>query len=1100
MNTFISKINNLQYLWICCCILMVSCLDVQKEMTTEFSELSSEKSGVLFSNTITENDSLSYFKFPYIFMGGGVSIGDINNDGLSDLFLIGNMVPNKLYLNKGNFEFEDITENAGISGDQRWYTGATMCDINNDGFLDIYLSVSGIDSNTENQLFVNNGDLSFTESGSDFGINDKSNSIQSTFFDYDNDGDIDLFVANYPSVPISQGNMFYETKMKENEPAESGHLYRNDGQGKFSDITQEAGVQNFGLTLGLIASDFNNDGWQDLYLSNDFNVPDYFYINNQDGTFREVVKEATGHVSMFGMGIDASDFNNDGLIDLVQAEMSPDDYVRSRVNMASMSPRNFEEGVSMGFHYQYMQNSLQLNNGINNQNIPMMSEISRFANMASTDWSWSTLFADLDNDGWKDIYITNGMKRDVNDNDVNNKANPTSFKQAFNIEITDYPSEPIANFVYRNKKGLSFEKKAEDWGLDFKGFSNGMAYGDLDNDGDLDLVINNIDQLASLFKNETTGMNYLKVALKGPVKNPFGLGAKVTVVSGQNSQVQEMTLTRGFQSSVEPILHFGLGNSSSIDTIKVRWSDGKVQTIVNTSANQLLVLDYSNNEGKQNEIITRNDNFNDITSISNINFTHSEDLYDDYISEPLLPYRYSMLGGALAVGDVNGDGLEDFYAGNAAGSRSTLYLQNTDATFSELEGPWLNDTNQEDTGALFYDFDNDGDLDLYVASGGSENLNMEDRLYLNTKEGFVKGKSSLPQIAFSSKTLAVSDFDKDGLMDLFVGGRNVAGKYPFPAESMLLRNLGGSNTNLNFERIKAPFGKDSNEVGMVTDAVWADLDGDSWEELILTGEWMPITIYKNNKGILIESTEDYGLNNTKGWWNTLHMTDVDKDGDLDIIAGNLGLNHKYKSTSDSPFEVYAADFDENGSNDIVFTYNKKGMQVPLRGRECSVQQVPAIGVRYKSFRDFANADIEDIYGQGPLNKALHYRTDTFAHLWFENKGGSFQSHELPVSAQLSTINSITSIDYNNDTYPDILVQGNLFNSEAETPRSDGGMGMILLGSPNGYSEVPPSESGLFLRSDVKVCKKIKLSNNRIGYLILSNNSDLKLLEFNKKKI
>ncbi|MDW5290151.1 VCBS repeat-containing protein [Formosa sp. PL04] len=1081
------------------CILIASCTSKSEKSQTAFLEITANTSNILFSNTITDNDSLTYSKFPYIYNGGGVAIGDINNDGLSDVFFTGNMVPNKLYLNKGNLKFDDISDKAGVSGDSRWYTGVAMTDINNDGFLDIYLSVSGVGTHTENQLLINNGDNTFTESASKYGINDSSNSIQSTFFDYDNDGDIDLFVANYPAVPISQGNMFYDAKMKENNLRESGHLYRNDGNGNFSNVTQEAGVQNFGLTLGLIASDFNNDGWQDLYLSNDFNVPDYFYINNQDGTFKEVLKEATGHVSMFAMGIDASDFNNDGLTDLIQVEMSPEDYVRARVNMASMNPQQFEEAVSVGFHYQYMQNSLQLNNGVNENNIPIMSEISRFANMASTDWSWSTLFADLDNDGWKDIYITNGMKRDVNDNDVNNKVNPTSFKQAFNIEITDYPSEPIANYVYRNMGGIEFEKKGNDWGLDFEGFSNGMAYGDLDNDGDLDLVINNIDKQASLFKNETTGTNYLRVALKGPDKNPLALGAKVSLLSNQNTQTQEMTLTRGFQSSMEPILHFGLGANPDINKIKVLWPDGTEQVIKNPKSNQLLVLEHSNNTGEVSRVAPSTSLFNDITTASKINFKHSEDLYDDYQSEPLLPYKYSMLGGALAVGDANGDGLEDFFAGNATGSKSMLYLQNNDGTFTELDGPWLKDVNQEDISAVFYDFDNDGDQDLYVASGGSLNQDLTDRLYLNTEEGFIKSKSSLPQTAISTKAIAICDFDKDGLMDLFVGGRNVPGKYPVPATSVLLRNLGGKNQDLKFEIVKSPFGEDSDKIGMVTDAVWADLDGDSWEELILTGEWMPITVYQNNKGHLTNKTEDYGFENTKGWWYSLHVTDVDNDGDLDIVAGNLGLNYKYKSKPDSPFEVYSADFDENGSNDIVFTYNKKGKQVPLRGRECSSQQVPAIAKRYKTFREFAKADLQDIYGQGPLSKALHYKTDTFAHLWFENKNGnSFLPHELPVKSQLSSVNSIASIDYNNDEYQDLLLFGNLYQAEAETPKSDAGLGLVLIGSADGFSDVSQQESGLFFRDDIKNIRSIKLTNGEIGYLLGANNNTLKLISFNQE--
>jgi hypothetical protein len=549
---------------------------------------------------------------------------------------------------------------------------------------------------------------------------------------------------------------------------------------------------------------------------------------------------------------------------------------------------------------------------------------------------------------------------------------------------------------------------------------------------------------------------------------------------------------------MSPILHFGLGNDSTIDEIKVSWPDGTQQVILNPIANQLLTLDYSNNEGKQHENTSYKNNFNDITSISNIDFAHTEDLYDDYLFEPLLPYKYSMLGGALAVGDVNGDGLEDFYAGNAAGSKSILYIQNSDATFVEQEGPWDNDSSQEDISAVFYDFDSDGDLDLYVTSGGNENQDLEDRLYINTKEGFVKSKTSLPQFKISSKTIAICDYDKDGLMDLFVGGRNVPGNYPTAATSFLLRNIGGKDRELKFEIMESPFGKDSDKIGMVTDAVWADLDGDTWEELILTGEWMPITVYQNDKGKLRNKTEDYQLGDTKGWWYSLHAVDIDQDGDLDLVAGNLGLNYKYKSTKDSPFEVYSADFDENGSNDIVFTYHKKGKLVPLRGLECSSQQVPAIAVRYKTYRDFAKADLVDIYGEYPLKKALHYKTDTFAHLWFENKNGkSFSPHQLPNRSQLSSINSIASIDYNNDKYPDLLLVGNLYQAEVETPRNDAGIGLVLVGSATGFKVVDPIESGLFIRGDIKSIAPIKLANGKKSFLLGANNEKLRLIEFKK---
>lgn len=1101
MNSVFFDFFGLKALSFLIVVLICSCnqsINSDVSNKTFFKEISGTESHLLFANSITENDSLTYFKFPYIYMGGGVAVGDINNDGLSDIFLTGNMVDNRLYLNKGNMQFEDISASANIMGDQRWYTGVTMTDINNDGFLDLYLSVSGKYEDTRNQLFINNGDLTFTEKAKDFGLDDTSNSIQSTFFDYDNDGDIDLFVANYPLAELSQGNLFYAEKMKENDPKESGHLYRNDGNERFTDVTKDAGVQNFGLTLGLVAVDFNNDGWTDLYLSNDFNVPDYFYLNNGDGTFKEVLKDATGHTSMFGMGIDASDFNNDGLTDLIQADMSPEDYLRSRVNMASMSPQNFNEGVSLGFHYQYMQNSLQINSGIDQDNMPIMSEVSRLAGVASTDWSWSTLFADLDNDGWKDIYITNGMKRDVNDNDVNNRDNATSFKQAYNLEITDYASQPIANYAYQNQKGFTFLKKGEDWNLDYEGFSNGMSYGDLDNDGDLDLVINNIDQAVTLFENQSQGNDYLRIELKGPEQNPLGLGAKVIVETKENIQTQELTLTRGFQSSVEPVLHFGLGFQSKILKLKIVWPDGKTQQIDNPSANNMVIMDYNMARNSNKQEKRRPYRFRDITESSNLEFMHSEDLFDDYALEPLLPYKYSMMGPALAKGDINNDGLEDFFVGNAAGKPGVLFIQNQDAKFVEVEGPWLKDFEQEDAAAIISDFDNDGDNDLYVVSGGNKFQNLSDRLYLNNGSGFIKSNSSLPLESIAGKAIAVGDFDKDGLKDIFIGGRNTPGKYPFPTSSYLLKNMGGVDEGLKFKNVTSDMAGSLNSIGMVTDATWADVDGDTWDDLILTGEWMPVTIFKNEKGQLINKTEDFRLADTQGWWYSVNSIDVDNDGDLDLVAGNLGLNHKYKASVESPFEVYSADFDENGKNDIVLSYKKGDKEVPLRGRECSAQQVPAIGKRYRTFREYAAADLSDIYGSAILRKALHYKANTFEHCWFENENGKFKkSHTLPVRAQFSSINAIEVIDYNGDEFTDLLVAGNLYQAEVETPRSDSGLGLVLIGSSQGFQTITPAQSGLLFRGDIKNVTTIQLSNNKKGYLLGVNDGQLRLMELTK---
>ena len=549
------------------CLLIGSCRkggDPEDGRDTRFHSVSDTHSGLHFSNDILENDTLNYFTFPYLYMGGGVAIGDINNDGLADIYVTGNMVPNKLYLNRGNLQFEDITEQAGVSGDDRWYTGVSMMDVNADGWLDIYVCVSGIHPPFNNQLFINNGDSTFREAAGAYGLADASTSIQATTLDYDGDGLLDVFVANYPQIPVTMGNEYYHRKMQTNQFAESAHLYRNNGDGTFSDRTTSAGVQNFGLTLGLVATDFNQDGWPDLYLSNDFNVPDYLYMNNGDGTFSERVREATRHISMFGMGIDVADLNDDGLLDLAQVDMTPEDYKRAKTNMASMSPETFHEAVAMGFHHQYMQNSIQLNNGLNEGGLPIFSDIARMTGMATTDWSWGVQIMDLDNDGRKDVFISNGMKRDVNNRDALDQLERESMFGNQERSISILPSEPVENYAFRNNGQLSFGNVTAEWGLSYPGFSNGFAYADLDNDGDLDLVMNNLDDALSLYENRTDrdARHFLQVKLNGPKHNPFGLGTRVTLETQEGTQTQELTLTRGFQSSVSTTLHFGLGSQN----------------------------------------------------------------------------------------------------------------------------------------------------------------------------------------------------------------------------------------------------------------------------------------------------------------------------------------------------------------------------------------------------------------------------------------------------------------------------------------------------------------------------------------------------------
>ena len=1123
MRTLLSLVNILVFL-----MLLTGCQPSEETTTnssTHFTPLSAENSGITFANTIVENDTLNYFTFPYLYMGGGVAVGDINNDGLDDVFLTGNMVKNRLYLNEGNGQFTDVTDAAGVGGDDRWYTGATLADVNGDGWLDIYVCVSGQYTTTENQLYINNGTtplppsrgdvspleggrgVSFTEQAAAYGLNDASPSIQATFFDYDQDGYLDVYVATYPSIPVSLGNPSYQMLMKRNNLRDSGHLYRNQGNSTgrhpaYQDVTEAAGVQDFSLALGIVATDLNNDGYPDLYVSNDFNVPDYLYLNQGDGTFAERSQQATNHTSMFGMGTDAADVNNDGWIDLLQVDMTPEDYRRAKTNMASMSPESFYQAVDMGFHYQYMQNSLQLNQGTTPDRVPHFSDVSRLAGLATTDWSWGALLADLDNDGWKDVLITNGMKRDVNNNDVNRQfqaEEAATFAGRYTPDVEALPSQPIDNYAFRNRGDLTFEPVTEAWGLDYEGFSNGIAYADLDNDGDLDVVINNLDAEASVFLNETDTErhHYLSVQLDGPAHNAFGLDSRVRVYADGQWQGQEMTLTRGFQSSVAPVLHFGVGEATTLDTVEVTWPGGQQQRLLNLPTNQRLTLAYQDatDAAEPSAVAPR---FQDVTARRGIDFVHQEDLYDDFRVEPLLPHRNSRQGPGLAVGDVNGDGLDDFFVGNAARYAGALYLQSADGTFTQTDGPWQADREQEDAGALLFDADGDGDQDLYVVSGGNnvglDDAYFQDRLYLNTPDGFVKSTSALPTVAVSGRVVTSADYDGDGDADLFVGGRVRPGQYPYPASSLILRNEGGRDQQLRYTDVTADVAPMLTEIGLVTTALWDDYDADGQVDLIVAGEWMPIRVLKNEGGTFREVSDALGLEKTRGWWYSLHATDVDGDGDRDYLAGNLGLNYKYKTSEENPFTVYARDFDKNGRTDIVLSYAKDGKQLPVRGRECSSQQVPVIQKRFPTYEAFADATLEDIYGEEQLEGALHYSIDTFASGWLEKTDeGTLAWHPFPNTAQLSSINAFAPLPRQNGA-TDFVAAGNLYGSEVETPRNDAGYGVVLQKQEEGFAGLMPYTTGLYVRGEVKAVESIRLADARQGYLFAVNSDSLRLVE------
>lgn len=1084
-------------------LILFSCRK-EKTVQKQFTLLDPAETGILFSNDIQETDSLNYFTYPYMYMGGGISAGDLNNDGLIDLFFTANMKPNKLYLNKGNLIFEDITEKAKLAGDEQWFTGTTMVDINNDSYLDIYVSVSGKGKDRKNLLYLNNGNLTFTESAEAYGIADNGHTTQSTFFDYDNDGDLDLYVANYPPAKFSSPVEFYAHKVKNPTLEESDILYRNNGNGSFADVTNEAGILNYGLSLSATVGDLNNDGWKDIYVSNDFDSPDFLYLNNQDGTFREVSQSVLSHTSQYGMGSDIADYNNDQLLDIGQVDMTPEDNRRLKANMASMNPLLFTKMVDNDLGHQYMQNSLQLNRGADMEGNLNFSEISRLAGIATTDWSWSILFSDLDNDGLKDIFISNGTRRDINNRDYFKKL---SSKLRFNKTITGeevqhIPSEKIANYVFSNTGDLSFKNRGADWGLDEKTFSNGAVYSDLDNDGDQDLVINNIDQVATVYRNNNLGDNkYLKIKLKDIPQNKNGLGAKVFV----DEQMQELTLTRGFQSSMAPELHFGLGKRDTAKQLKVVWPDGKISTEENIPSDQTLILDYKNakvdtieNEKKKKKL------FQTLNSDSlAITFKHEENQYDDYLFEPLLPHQTSKLGPGLAVADINGDGLDDFYIGGAARQSGALFVQDANGKFSKSNLAILEqDKDSEDMGALFFDSDNDGDKDLYVVSGGNEFKpdapELQDRLYLNDGAGnFKKATDKLPKMLTSGSRAVAADYDNDGDQDLFVGGRLVPGQYPWPTTSYILRNDKGV-----FEDVTPAIAPEFENLGMVTDAVWMDFNGDSSLDLVIVGEWMPISFYANENGTFKNVTAKTGLENTDGWWFSLLGDDFDNDGDTDFVAGNLGLNYKYQASPEEPFEVFADDFDNNKRKDIVLSYYNFGTLFPVRGRSCSSQQMPSISTKFEDYESFAVADVNEVYGKEELEEAeIHYQAKTFASGYIENLGnGKFKIRPLPNETQFSSVNQIIAEDMDDDGFKDLVVAGNLYASEIETARNDSSIGLYLKGDGKGnFEPAPGQESGLYIPGDVKDIGTLTIG--KIKHIIVAKNDGaVQIVRIEKKNV
>jgi hypothetical protein len=1072
-----------------------------------FELLQPEETGVTFVNELPETTELNILNYLYYYNGGGVAAGDIDNDGLADLYFTSNLGPDKLYLNKGNYRFEDITERAGVPGPEGWTSGVTMADVNADGFLDIYVSaVNYLTMHGRNVLYVNNGDRTFTDRTKDYGLEHVGYSTQAAFFDYDEDGDLDMYLLNH-STHLERG-ISSKPQRTPRHPRAGDKLFRNEGK-RFVDVSEKAGIYGGveGYGLGVVASDLNLDGCVDIFVANDFQENDFLYFNNCDGTFTESIGSAMGHTSRFSMGVDAADYNNDLRPDLIVLDMLPDreDILKSSANAESFNVYDLK--VKTGYHPQFARNTLQLNRGGER-----FSEIGYLAGVYATDWSWAPLFADLDNDGDKDLFITTGMYRRPNDLDYINYVSNIEIQKTLAMSLPDritpqnlslirkMPQIPLASFAFRNNGNLTFTNQAEAWGLAQSGFSNGAVYVDLNNSGALDLVVSSVNGPSRIYRSRArdNGNHYLGVRLQGIGANTAGIGAKVIAVHDGTRQLLEQMPTRGFQSAVEPRLHFGLGATQRIDSLIVIWPDRRFQILTNIGVDQTITLSQRDAAGRYPYAPrTTNHLFADLTTDADIGFVHRENVFFDYNREPFIPHRLSTEGPALAVADVNGDGLDDIFVGGAKWQPSELLVQQRGGTFRQTnEQVFSADSLHEDVDAIFLDANGDGHQDLYVVTGGNEFWGQEealrDRLYVNDGRGnFHRDREAVPPIFENGSTVAAGDFNGDGHIDLFVGSRVVARNYGLAPQSHLLQNDGKGR----FVDVTAEKAPQLSRIGMVTSATWLDYDGDSRLDLIVVGEWMPVTVMRNVEGGNLRRVELRGLEKSHGWWNTVSAADLNADKRPDLILGNLGLNSYIRASREEPARLYVHDFFQNDALEQVLTFYKHGVSYPVMGRDDFARTMPQLRSKYDSYAKFGASRVEDILPADELKRATKLEAYVFASSVALNKGdGTFDLQQLPIEAQFAPVYAALAEDFDTDGNVDLLLGGNFDGVTPMWGRYDASYGLVLRGDGRGrFRSIDLDESGVEITGQVRHMKWLRHAGGDRVILVARNNDRLMVL-------